>query len=468
LRIAQGFVFLPGPFLLQSVSGMNKPTPAKGRILIAEDVRTIALKMVHALQTAGYTVETASDGEECLAKARQTLPDLIVLDIMMPKMHGIDVLKTLRDERRTARTGVIVCTAKDFKTEHEEAARLGVFAFLTKPFEPAALVEKAGAWFARGSGDKGAPEIPAPTAASPVECYQPVLDTSRARFSLWGSRGSTPTPGARFLRHGGNTSCMSVIFGDEQFIFDAGSGIRDLGMDVLGSSRRKLYLFITHTHWDHIQGFPFFAPAYVPGFEITIYGAKGFGKNLKSIFRGQLDREYFPVQMEDMLSNLKFRHLAENPTSVGSARVSWEFSQHPGATVGYKIEIGGKKVAWVPDNEFLQGYTGSPEGLTRDHPLVVPYEGMIKFLADADIVIHEAQYTCEEYPQKIRWGHSSIANACALMKLAGVRRWIVTHHDPMHGDTFLETKLQLTRQILQRLGHDIDLSHGYDGMTELL
>jgi len=447
---------------------MSTPPPSKGRILIAEDVRVIAFKMTQALQAAGYTVETSSDGEECLNKARLSLPDLIVLDIMMPKMHGIEVLKALRDEHRTARLGVIVCTAKDFKTEHDEAARLGVFDFLTKPFEPAVLVERVETFFARRSGYKGVPEFPAPTVSleAPGDCFAPVLDTSRARFSLWGTRGSTPTPGARFLRHGGNTSCLSVVLGDEQFIFDAGSGIRDLGIEVLNSERRKLHLFITHTHWDHIQGFPFFAPAYVPGVEIIIYGAEGFGKDLKSVFRGQLDREYFPVQMEDMHSHLQFRHLAENPIPVGSALISWEFAQHPGATVGYKIEIGDKKIAWVPDNEFLQGYTGPPDELTRDHPLVVPYGNMIDFLANADVVIHEAQYTCEEYPKKIRWGHSSVSNACALMKMAGVRRWIITHHDPMHDDAFLESKLHLTRQILERLGHDIQVSHAYDGMTE--
>jgi phosphoribosyl 1,2-cyclic phosphodiesterase len=389
---------------------------------------------------------------------------------MMPKMHGIDVLKSLRDEHRTSRTGVIVCTAKDFKTEHDEAARLGVFDYLIKPFEPAALVEKVEAYFSRRTGFRGVPEFPALSVPvdTPAPIFAPVLDQSRARFTLWGSRGSTPTPGGRFLRHGGNTSCFSIVYGDEQFIFDAGSGIRDLGTELLASSRRKLHLFITHTHWDHIQGFPFFVPAYVPGFEITIYGAEGFGKDLKSVFRGQLDREYFPVQMEDMHSHLQFKTLAENPVPVGSGLISWEFSQHPGATVGYKIEIGDKKVAWVPDNEFAQGFTGPPEELTRDHPMIVPYGGMIDFLSDADVVIHEAQYTCEEYPKKIRWGHSSVSNVCALMKLAGVKRWIVTHHDPMHDDAFLETKLHLTRQIFERIGHEIQVVNGYDGMTEFL
>jgi CheY-like chemotaxis protein/phosphoribosyl 1,2-cyclic phosphodiesterase len=447
---------------------MSNPSSAKGRILIAEDVRVIAFRMAQALEGAGYSVETVSDGEECLARARESLPDLVVLDIMMPKMHGIEVLKALRDDHRTARMGVIVCTAKDFKTEHAETARLGAFDLLIKPFEPALLLEKVEKFFARGSGFQGAPEFPSPNVEVERngEPYLPVLDTSRARFNLWGTRGSTPTPGARFLRHGGHTSCMGVVLGDEQYIFDAGSGIRDLGLEVLASPRRKLHLFVTHTHWDHIQGFPFFAPAYQPGYEITIYGAEGFGKDLKSVFRGQLDREYFPVQMDDMHSELRFRHLVENPVPVGSALISWAFAQHPGATVGYKIEIDGRKIAWVPDNEFLQGYTGPPDELTRDHLAVVPYGNMIDFLSDADVVVHEAQYTCDEYPKKIGWGHSSVSNACALMKLAGVRRWIVTHHDPLHDDTFLEAKLQLTRQIFERLGHSIHVSHGYDGMTE--
>ena len=447
---------------------MTLPTPAKGRVLIAEDVRVIAFKMAQALEAAGYTVELAADGEECLGKARQEPPDLVVLDIMMPKMHGIEVLKALRDEHRTARTGVIVCTAKDFKTEHAEAARLGVFDYLTKPFEPATLVAKVDAWFQRRGGYVGAPEFQpsmASTAAGNAT-FAPVLDTTRLRFTLWGTRGSTPTPGARFLRHGGHTSCMSVVLGEEQFIFDAGSGIRELGFDVLNTPRRNLHLFITHTHWDHIQGFPFFAPAYTPGFTITIYGAEGFGKDLKNVFRGQLDRDYFPVQMEDMQSDLQFRHLVGARMPVGSAHISWEFAQHPGATVGYKIEIAGKKIAWVPDNEFLQGYTGPPEALTREHPLALPYARMIDFLSDVDVVIHEAQYTCDEYPKKVHWGHSSISNACILMKLAGVRRWIITHHDPLHDDDFLENKLSLTRQIMERLDHDIEILHGYDGLTE--
>jgi CheY-like chemotaxis protein len=446
---------------------MSSTTPAKGRILLGEDVRLISYRMRQTLEEAGYSVTEASDGEECLRIARELQPDLVILDIMMPKIHGIDVLKALRNYDATAHTGVIICTAKDFRTDQAEAAVLGIHDYLVKPVEPETLLAKVDNFFE----SRGTETETTPTRGERSEepaLYEPKFDEWGDRFTLWGTRGSTPTPGARFLRHGGNTSCFCVTHGEEKFIFDAGSGIRELGAEVMKGKQRKLHLFITHTHWDHIQGFPFFTPAYVPGFEITIWGAELFGKDLRSVFRGQLDRDYFPVQMEDMTSSLDFRHLPANPIKLGGVEVWWEYSQHPGATVGYKINMDGFKIAWVPDNEFLQGYAGDPRIITRDHPLVTPYRKIIQFLSDVDVLIHEAQYTPEEYPSKIGWGHSCVSNACILMKFAGVRRWIITHHDPSHDDIFLEKKLAMTRQILRDLGHECHVSNGYDGLVEYL
>jgi phosphoribosyl 1,2-cyclic phosphodiesterase/CheY-like chemotaxis protein len=443
---------------------MSNPVQSKGRVLIGEDLRTLSRHMEEALVQHGYTVELAGDGAEVLRKVRTFSPDLLVLDIMMPEHHGIAVLKDLRADPATSKLGVLMCTARDTRGDAATCRELGVADLLIKPVEPAMLIEKVEDFFSRrdrAANALGLAQTPAPDAP-----FRQTLADAVGRFTLWGTRGSTPVPGARFLRHGGNTSCMSIECGGETVIFDAGTGIRELGLELLAGGARKLHLFITHTHWDHIQGFPFFTPAYVPGFEIVIYGAEGFGKDLRSLFRGQLDRDYFPVQMEDMNSQIEFRNLSANPVSLSNACVHWEFAQHPGATVGYKIEVAGRKIAWVPDNEFLQGYAGAPENITRDHPLVAPYGKMIDFLSDADVVIHEAQYTPEEYPGKMRWGHSSVANAAILMKLAGVKRWIITHHDPMHDDSFLEIKLNVTRRILDRIGHPVQVVHAYDGLTE--
>ena len=448
---------------------MRTDSTHKGRVLLGESVRQTASQMKQALEGAGYQVDEAPDGEVCLQKAKGSHPDLVVLDILLPKVHGIEVLKELRADPGTAGTGVMVCTARDFKTDHIEAAVLGVHEYLVKPVEPQTLVAKVDEFFAaRESGGPPPVTQPEDRGTPDAKPFVPEFDEWGNRYALWGTRGSTPTPGSRFLRHGGNTSCFCVTYGPEKFVFDAGSGIRELGAEIMRGKRRKIHLFITHTHWDHIQGFPFFLPAYVPGFEITIWGAELFGKDLKSVFRGQLDRDYFPVQMEDMNSNLDFRHLPDGPIHIGNTKITWEYSQHPGATVGYKIEIGGLRIAWVPDNEFLQGYIGDPGGVARQDPLMTPYRKMVQFLSDADLVVHEAQYTSEEYRGKIGWGHSSVANACLLMKYAGVRRWVITHHDPGHDDDFLEKKLALTRRILRDLGHECQVTNGYDGMTEYL
>ena len=232
--------------------------PQTGRILIGEDVGVIALIMTQALEKAGYQVEVATDGEACLGRALETAPDLLILDIMMPKLHGIDVIKALRADPRTRDIRVMVCSAKDFKTERGAATRLGALEFLIKPVTPSLLVEKVDFFFSRRRSVP-APPI-APVSRSSQEIYQSKLDSSRTHFTLWGTRGSTPTVGGRFQRYGGNTSCMSLIAGDDVFIFDAGSGIRDLGLQLMASRSRNVHLFITHPHWDHIQGFPFFTP----------------------------------------------------------------------------------------------------------------------------------------------------------------------------------------------------------------
>lgn len=241
------------------------------------------------------------------------------------------------------------------------------------------------------------------------------------------------------------------------------------GLEVARGRSRKVHLFITHTHWDHIQGFPFFVPAYSPEFETTIYSARGFAKDLESVFRGQLDQDYFPVQMDDLRGRLRFQYLPDGAVEINGVKISWEYVQHPGATVGYKMEVpGGKCIAWVPDNEFLQGYCGTPHDAVQSESRLSNYRPIIEFLEGVDVLIHEAQYTPEEYVQKVGWGHSSVSNACALAKVTGAKRWIVVHHDPMHTDDVLQDKLNLTRQILRELDCTTEVVHGFDGMVEFL
>ena len=340
------------------------------RILVAEDVDVIFTMIDRVLKGQGYQVIHARDGEQCLDLAFAQPPDLVILDLMMPKIHGLDVLKALRADDKTRDVGVIICSAKNFKTEVDQARELGTFGFLPKPFhrrDLLAIVER----FFTSQDDSQA--LPPPTTTikehSQTEVYKPQLKSPNGFFKFWGTRGSVPVSGPRFVRHGGNTTCAELNYGEDRIIFDAGSGIRDLGTDIMAGKPCRLHLFITHTHWDHIQGFPFFGPAFVSDFDITIYGSPNLDKDLESIFKGQLDRSYFPVQMEDMKANLTFKHLDDAPIEIGDIRISWDYTMHPSATVGFKAEIKGKKVAFVPDNEFLKDYTGSPHKITADSEL---------------------------------------------------------------------------------------------------
>ncbi|MEM7352793.1 MAG: response regulator [Acidobacteriota bacterium] len=440
------------------------------RVLVADDVKVIAQSISWALEEAGYETAIARDGEECLELARSFDPHVLILDLMMPKIHGIEVLQRLKADDWTRHIAVIVCTVKGFRTEIGRAKQLGVADLVIKPFEPKDLISKVEkALSSRQEATMDTSKfLVRPSALVDQVTYRPELDAGQGLFQLWGTRGSIPISGPETIRHGGNTSCMTLEYGDELVIFDAGSGIRNLGLALARSNPRRLHLFITHTHWDHIQGFPFFAPAFIPGFEITIYGARGFNKNLESLFKGQFDPDYFPIQMENMDAKLEFTYLGDQPVHIGDLKIFWEFTQHPGPTLGYKIELPETTLAFVPDNEIFQGYMGPPEDIPKDRELLALYEPMIDFLRGTDILVHEAQYTPEEYRQTMSYGHSSVANACFLAKATEARRWIVTHHDPLHSDDFLRDKLNLTRQLLASLDHPIHVSNGYDGLIEYL
>jgi CheY-like chemotaxis protein len=455
--LATGLAFCKSP---ENRSMIDKSAMAPRRVLIAEDISSMAYLMQTVLEKEGFEVRLTRDGEACLAEVSSFRPNLIILDLMLPKVHGMEVLQRLKSHPETRDIGVIVCTAKPYKADQDQALESGAHSILPKPFERERLLGVVKSYF------DGETESARETATqSSGEVYLPTIANDRPYFKLWGTRGSIPVSNQRYVRHGGNTSCLEVGFGDELIIVDAGSGIRELGLKLAKGLPRKIHLLITHTHWDHIQGFPFFAPAYQPGFELAVYGAPTFKKDLKSVFRGQLDRDYFPVQFDDMCARIEFRPLAPK-LQINGFQVTWEYTHHPAATVAYKFTRDGRSLAYVSDNEFLFGYQGAPHDVHLGDEILTPYQPLIDFLTGSDLLIAEAQYTNEEYRGKVGWGHSSLSNACSLAALTRSREWIVTHHDPLHDDDFLDDKLNLTKQVLQSLGRLIPVFNGYDGMHQ--
>lgn len=246
------------------------------------------------------------------------------------------------------------------------------------------------------------------------------------KVKFYGTRGSIPVCDKNFLEFGGNTTSIKITRENGRiFILDAGTGIRNLGEDLLqeGFEQPDLFIAFTHFHWDHIQGFPFFALAYNPNMVINIFALGKDRKvvNLEGIFRGQMKEEYFPVPLDNMGAKFNFLQLDQFVLNLNDAVIRVIKQNHPGGSCGYQIEENNKKLVICTDIEH--GKTVLPE--------------MVEFCKDADLLVHEAQYTNEELESHRGWGHSSYDQAMEVAERAGVKKLVMTHHDPAHNDNFL-------------------------------
>ncbi len=274
-------------------------------------------------------------------------------------------------------------------------------------------------------------------------------DWPYAEVTFWGCRGGISTPGRLTEKYGGNTPCVSVAFGDNLFILDAGTGIRLLGNELITSNsiqRRNIHIFLTHTHWDHIQGLPFFIPAYLKGTNLTIYGSASKGGFLESILRGQMDYDYFPVDLASLPSNLKIVEMEEETLDFGDITVTWqEQVYHPGGCLRYRFDFLEKQIIFASDVElnlvFAKDYPTEEE---KAYAL-----SYLKFIQGADLLIGDGQYTAEEYPGKVTWGHTSMELLAEIAHRAGVKRLAIYHHDPDHSDEMLDN---LTNRFVSMYG----------------
>ena len=255
------------------------------------------------------------------------------------------------------------------------------------------------------------------------------------RIRFFGTRGSIATPGPHTLRYGGNTSCIEVqSSAGTLVILDMGTGATVLGRELMARGEPSHgHILISHTHWDHIQGIPFFAPLFVPGFEWDIYGPRGLHQGLRQTLAGQMQSTYFPVTLEQLGATIRYRELVEGRLRIGDIEVTCRYLNHPALTLGYRLEADGAAFVYACDHEphshALATGVGDFLGEDRRHA---------EFLAGADLVVHDAQYRASEYPQKIGWGHSTIEYAYAVARLAKVGQLALTHHDPMRDDAAID------------------------------
>lgn len=235
----------------------------------------------------------------------------------------------------------------------------------------------------------------------------------------WGSRGSIAVSGKEFNKYGGDTTCIEVISGaGDLIIIDAGTGIRALGNKLLLGDNRDINLLLTHAHWDHLSGFPFFKPIYRKDFNIKVYGPQTTQDSLKSIISKTMSSPYFPIELEDISASISFRGMGHKNYSIGSVNIATIPLSHPNKGVGYRLEEDGRSFVFLTDNE-----------LTHRHPFGLGYDYYVSFARNADLLFHDAEYSREEYKDTKGWGHSVYADTVNLALDAGVKNLGLFHHN---------------------------------------
>jgi phosphoribosyl 1,2-cyclic phosphodiesterase len=287
------------------------------------------------------------------------------------------------------------------------------------------------------------------------------------KITFWGTRGSIPTPGPSTIRYGGNTPCVELRTDDGYLvIIDGGSGLRVLGNALLATRKpSRGSILLSHTHWDHIQGFPFFKPAFIPGNEFTLYGPQDTSQRIQKVLEGQMEHRYFPVSLSMMGSKISFHELKEEDFTVENLKIGVHYMNHTSLTLGFRITEGNRSICYCSDTEphslVMEGTESDKEPLRN-----FVHSGdrrFVDFIRGADLLIIDAQYTKDEYQMKKGWGHSDIEYAVLVALLGGVKRLCLFHHDPEHPDNLVDSFVQSCRDKVTEYGRNLEVFAASEG-----
>lgn len=388
------------------------------RFVLVEDDGATAALVRKILETAGHKVDVVLDSTAALEVVRKTRPDVVITDIMMPGMDGLEVCRRLRSAPELKDIKIVVLSAKGYEADRAQAMAMGADGMINKPVDAKNLV---------------------------ASIMSMISDTVAVRY--WGVRGTLPVPGKRSLRYGGNTSCFTLeLPKDQLFILDAGTGIRELSQYLMAKRQGSISakMFISHPHWDHINALPFFTPLFFPGNEFEVFGAPQGAMTMRELMGSQLDGVHSPIALRTFGARVFFRNLSEEKFTVGDASVSTMYLTHPGLSLGYRFDIKGKSFCYITDNELH--LPGSPQYNQEFR------DRLTGFVKDADVMLIDATYTDAEYIKRVNWGHSSVGEVAALAHEAGVRELQLFHHDPDQSDDDIDRKLESAQAHLARLG----------------
>ncbi|MFN7139014.1 MAG: response regulator [Limisphaerales bacterium] len=434
-------------------------------VLIIDDDRSLRATLSSWLVQNGWQVLEAEDGEQGLALAVEHRPSVVLCDLLMPRCNGFQVCRSLRGHRDSlAHTKIVVTTGSAYATDRINAFEAGADDYLVKPLDPESLL---GLMERLVKGKRNDGDISETTMQ---RRNQP------ARLKFWGVRGSIPTPGGETVFYGGNTACVEVRSDGEIIILDAGTGIRPLGLSLLEEHKERameVTLLITHTHWDHIQGFPFFLPVYNPKHKIRVLGFEGARQGLESTLFAQMESPYFPVSLREISDHISVQELKEKDFKVGPVRVQAELVNHPGICSGYRIHTSGGSICYLPDIELFQPQRAQNsvhqgEKSAEEKFAVERDEKLVEFIRDAEVLIIDAQYDATEYATHVGWGHSCVDDSVRLAIRANVKRVFLFHHDPAHNDEQISRMVAHARELVRREGSHLIVEAAREGFELVL
>ncbi len=287
---------------------------------------------------------------------------------------------------------------------------------------------------------------------------------------FWGVRGSLPVSTQNTSSYGGSTSCVEVIADNgTHIVFDGGSGIHPLGNKYMQEGLpENLSIFITHAHWDHIQGLPFFIPAFISGKKMTFYGCNQGDIPFKEVLKNQMETPYFPVKLSSWMADITFESIGETVVDIKDIKVASFYAEHPGMTLGYRLEYNGKSIVYMPDNEPFARYDINKVFVDHDGDDGEPDMEMVfledqkarffGFIDNADVLIHDAQYTPEEYKSKVGWGHSSFEFIVRAALYRKVKHLVLFHHDANRSDEDIDNIVKISRKMASDEGSSMKIT----------
>ena len=410
----------------------------KTALLIDED-RILRHSLSQWLRQAGWVVLEADEGATGLAIALEQKPALILCDLLAPRYNGFQLCRFLRTKpEKLPGTRIVVTARGGYGVDRETAFQAGADECIVKPIlqsdllrllqaipgSPAETAETQSKGRTQTSGRTGSDFPPLPPGTIPE---------GQAMVRFWGVRGSIATPGPSTLWYGGNTACVEVRADGQLIVLDAGTGIRPLGLKLAQEFKDiplSLTVLITHTHWDHIQGFPFFDAAYNPQNRLRILGYEGAREGLLGALSSQMESPYFPVGWQKLPSYISLQELKQPEFNIGPIRVETMYLNHPGICVGYRLHTSAGIIAYLPDNEPFQRYKYHADPKAQAHEgstEILEFarrmdQKLIDFIRNAEVLVIDAQYDATEYQTRVGWGHGCVDDVVALALNANVKR----------------------------------------------